>query len=283
MIVGAPRRRSSLGWHAQCCASGRHNLWDQDNYHTLTSDICLQLSRNYRGDKPTSRMWPPGNRRQSDLAPASETLQHPRMWKVVSRLKCLNICHNTWNIGDILHMSMSPDPRYWPQDMKKVRRGIPKNNDNNRNWTTNTAEIDHLRAMKGWLLVLPPKSMVRMTILLMLNMPSITPRQLKRKLCPWGHTPIWLFLASCSWLTTSPPLRDLEVARLLLRLGDLLDALLPPCLLVPPEGRLLAELLDLLLLFLALLPAALRRLKKKYNCCKLTFNDFHKGLLWYKV
>ena len=36
-------------------------------------------------------------------------------------------------------MSMSPDPRYWPQEMKKVSSGIPKHSDNKRNCTTNAA------------------------------------------------------------------------------------------------------------------------------------------------
>ena len=37
-------------------------------------------------------------------------------------------------------MSMSPEPRYWPQEMKKVSSGIPKHNDNKRNCTTNAAK-----------------------------------------------------------------------------------------------------------------------------------------------
>ena len=55
----------------------------------------------------------------------------------------------TWNIGDILHMSMSPDPRYWPQEMKKVRSGIPKHRDNKRNWTTNAATKRNISTCGG--------------------------------------------------------------------------------------------------------------------------------------
>ena len=54
-------------------------------------------------------------------------------------IKWINVRGPTWNIGDILHMSMSPDPRYWPHEMKKVSSGIPKHRDNKRNCTTNAA------------------------------------------------------------------------------------------------------------------------------------------------
>ncbi len=45
----------------------------------------------------------------------------------------------TWNIGDILHMSMTPDPRYWPRLTKRQKAGMPKTSERSRNWTTNTA------------------------------------------------------------------------------------------------------------------------------------------------
>ena len=32
-------------------------------------------------------------------------------------------------------MSMRPEPKYWPVERKKVRRGIPKQRDSRRNWT----------------------------------------------------------------------------------------------------------------------------------------------------
>ena len=41
----------------------------------------------------------------------------------------------TWKTGEILHMSMRPEPRYCPVERKKVRRGIPKQRDSSRNWT----------------------------------------------------------------------------------------------------------------------------------------------------
>ena len=36
-------------------------------------------------------------------------------------------------MGDMRHMSMRPEPRYWPVERKKVRRGIPKQRDRRRN------------------------------------------------------------------------------------------------------------------------------------------------------
>ena len=51
----------------------------------------------------------------------------------------MTVSQFTWNIGEILHMSMMPEPRYWPVEMKKVRSGIPKARDSRRNWTTKTA------------------------------------------------------------------------------------------------------------------------------------------------
>ena len=46
-------------------------------------------------------------------------------------------------------MSMSPDPRYWPQEMKKVRSGIPKHSDNKRNCTTNAATKRNISTCGG--------------------------------------------------------------------------------------------------------------------------------------
>ena len=51
-------------------------------------------------------------------------LRHQKYWSTY-----------TWKTGDILHMSMSPEPRYCPVERKKVRRGIPKQRDSSRNWT----------------------------------------------------------------------------------------------------------------------------------------------------
>ena len=41
-------------------------------------------------------------------------------------------------------MSMMPEPRYWPVEIKKVRSGIPKARDNRRNWTTKTARREEV-------------------------------------------------------------------------------------------------------------------------------------------
>ena len=40
----------------------------------------------------------------------------------------------TWKIGDMRHMSIRPEPRYWPVERKNVRRGMPKQSESSRNW-----------------------------------------------------------------------------------------------------------------------------------------------------
>ena len=62
------------------------------------------------------------------VSPRSLVLKNPQyqstQWNLV-----------TWKTGEILHMSMRPEPRYCPVERKKVRRGIPKQRDSRRNWT----------------------------------------------------------------------------------------------------------------------------------------------------
>ena len=103
---------------------------------------------------------------------------------------------------------------------------------------------------------LPPKSRVRTTNLLMLNIPITTPRLANRKLWPCGQHPTW------SLGSSSPPASDLDLLDLA---GDLLDLLtgpgVPP-LLPPPPDLLLWLLLLLLLLWRPPLPAALRLLQQ---------------------
>ena len=41
-------------------------------------------------------------------------------------------------MGDILHISTTPDPKYCPRLTKNVIIGIPKKTDNKTNWATNT-------------------------------------------------------------------------------------------------------------------------------------------------
>ena len=104
----------------------------------------------------------------------------------------------------------------------------------------------------------PPKSSVRMTTLLRLNMPRTQPRAEKRKLWLCGQASIWLLAASCSLLSPLAPASCL--------LGLLLAPCPPsPCLRPPPD--LLRWLLrDLLLLARPPLPAARRRLQTINSC-----------------
>ena len=74
-------------------------------------------------------------------------------------------------MGDILHMSIIPDPKYWPVLTKNKRSGIPNSNVSRRNWT-----------MK-----IGPNSMERIAKRLILNMPIVQLKQAKRKLKLWGH------------------------------------------------------------------------------------------------
>jgi hypothetical protein len=36
-------------------------------------------------------------------------------------------------MGEILHMSIIPEPRYWPREAKKVSKGIPNKSERKRN------------------------------------------------------------------------------------------------------------------------------------------------------
>ena len=97
----------------------------------------------------------------------------------------------------------------------------------------------------------PPKSIVRTTKRLMLNIPRTTPRLAKRKLWPCGQQPTWwLPLTSTSAVASARDLLDL--------LGDLPGVPPPP--LRPPPDLLLWLLRDLLLLWRPPLPAARRLL-----------------------
>lgn len=46
----------------------------------------------------------------------------------------------TLNIGDILHMSMTPEPSNWPSELWNVNRGTPTSRDNTRNCSIKLAE-----------------------------------------------------------------------------------------------------------------------------------------------
>jgi hypothetical protein len=43
-------------------------------------------------------------------------------------------------MGEMRHMSMRPEPRYWPSEQKRVNRGMPKQKESNKNCKRKTTE-----------------------------------------------------------------------------------------------------------------------------------------------
>ena len=81
----------------------------------------------------------------------------------------------TWKIGEILHISIIPEPRYCPVLTKNRSRGIPKRRLSSRNCTMNIG----------------PNSMDKIANRLILNMPRVQLKQAKRKLKLWGQRRIY--------------------------------------------------------------------------------------------
>ena len=65
------------------------------------------------------------------------TFQWARLLITLSRVNIIVKQAITWKMGEMRHMSISPDPRYWPVERKKVRRGTPKQRESSRNWEQN--------------------------------------------------------------------------------------------------------------------------------------------------
>lgn len=60
--------------------------------------------------------------------------------RLVAFASSREIVELTLNIGDILHMSMTPAPSNWPSELWNVNRGTPTSNDNTRNCSMKLAE-----------------------------------------------------------------------------------------------------------------------------------------------
>jgi hypothetical protein len=73
-----------------------------------------------------------------EILPIIQGLKFAR--KLVLPRRSLIYKIGTRKIGEILHMSMIPDPRYCPMEAKKVSMGMPNNSDSSKNWMRKMAE-----------------------------------------------------------------------------------------------------------------------------------------------